>query len=162
MGKIVVLSDTHERRLEKISPQILQAIRDAELVVHCGDYVGLEILGGMQKLAKKFIGVYGNTDPGDIRERLPNKTVFEFQGKCIGVIHPHWGGPPFDMEEIVREFSDVDAILFGHTHEACNVRLNGLLLLNPGQAYASFMVPASLAILQVSEHGVAGEIVTLT
>jgi len=84
------------------------------------------------------------------------------EGKRIAVIHPPWGGPPFGLEEeLVTRFPDVDAILFGHTHEPCNMILEGTLLLNPGQGYPSFMVPASTGILTVSRGELRGEISTL-
>ena len=160
-AKIVVISDTHERKLAKLSPKVLQAVGEADVVVHCGDYVGLEVLEGLAGLAKKFVGVYGNTDPNEVRRILPSKIVFEFEGKRIGVTHPHCGGPPLELEEIAHQFGDVDVILFGHTHETCNTKLDNRLLLNPGQAYSSFMVPATLGILRINERGIEGEIITL-
>jgi hypothetical protein len=39
--------------------------------------------------------------------------------------------------------------------------MNGTLLLNPGQAYASFMVPASVGILTINEDGVSAEIMNV-
>ena len=54
-----------------------------------------------------------------------------------------------------------DAILFGHTHEPCNLTLNGTLLFNPGQGYSSFMVPASIGILTVSKQELRADILTL-
>lgn len=66
------------------------------------------------------------------------------------------------MEELTAQFPDSDAILFGHTHEPYNLKVNDTLLLNPGQGYPSFMVPASLGILTVTNEGLRGEILTLS
>ena len=162
MARIVVLSDTHARGLEQLPVAMLEAAKEADAVVHCGDYTGIEVLEGLQKLAREFIGVPGNTDPPEIGRALPGKAVFTFQGRKIGVIHPVWGGPPFGIEEeIRRQFETVDAILFGHTHEPCSQWLRGILFLNPGQGYASFRVPATYATLDIGEKGLEGQIVTL-
>jgi len=162
LTQILVISDTHVRTVQELSEGILQAVREAEWVVHCGDYVSIAVVDELQRSARRFTGVYGNIDPIEVRHRLASEIIFEVEGKRIAVIHPPWGGPPFGLEnELVARFTDVDAILFGHTHEPCNMILEGTLLLNPGQGYKSFMVPASTAILTVSKGELRGEISTL-
>ncbi|MDO8491414.1 MAG: metallophosphoesterase family protein, partial [Dehalococcoidia bacterium] len=79
--------------------------------------------------------------------------------KKIGIAHPHWGGPPFGIEEaLLAEFKGVDAIVFGHTHEADKRMMNGVLVLNPGQAYASWGVQATVGLLTIGEGKLEGEI----
>jgi len=131
-------------------------------VVHCGDFTSVAVLEELKRLTPHFVGVFGNTDPGNIRRQLPHQAAFEVEGRKIVVIHPHWGEHPDGLEkELALRFPDADAILFGHTHEPCNMKMNGTLLLNPGQGYASFMVPASMAILTVSQGELNGELLTL-
>ena len=140
----------------------MQAIKEAEWVVHCGDYVSAVVVDELRRLARHFVGVYGNADSSEVRQQLPPETTLEFEGKRIAVIHPRWGGFPDGLkEELASHFPHVDAILFGHTHEPCNLRLNGTLLFNPGQGYPSFMVPASIGILTVSKRRLGGKILTL-
>jgi len=108
------------------------------------------------------VGVYGNTDQGGIMHRLPAEAVFEVGGRRIAVTHPYWGGHPDGLErEVAARFPDADAVLFGHTHEPCNVVINGTLVLNPGQGYASFMVPATYAVLTVDHGELRGDVLTL-
>ena len=141
---------------------IQQAVRGAEWVVHCGDFTGIEVLEEIRRLTPNFVGVFGNTDPANIRRQLPHQVVLEIEGRRIVVIHPPWGGHPDGLErELARRFPDADAILFGHTHEPCKVKINDTLLLNPGQGYASFMVPASMATLTVSRSELRAELLTL-
>lgn len=157
-----MISDTHVGTLQELPKGILQAIREAEWVVHCGDYGSLVVVEELRRLARHFVGVYGNSDRGDVRHQLPSKLTIQFAGREIVVTHPHWGGYPDGLEEeLAARFPHVDAVLFGHTHEPCNLMLNGTLLLNPGQGYPSFMVPASIGILTVSKGGLTGEILTL-
>ena len=150
MTRIAVISDTHGKNLDVLPSEIYDEVVSADVVVHCGDYDRLSLVNQLRQAAKRFIGVFGNMDSIDIRAELPEKTVFEVEGKRIGVIHPHWGGPPFGIEEaIAREFEDVDVILFGHTHDVYHKTIDGVVFFNPGQAYRSFREPASVGVVTV-------------
>ena len=52
----------------------------------------------------------------------------------------------------------VDVILYGHLHVPINERRGDVLFLNGGQAYASFMVPATVAWLTIEDGVPRGEI----
>ena len=159
MNQLIVLSDTHVRTLYELPEKILQAIKESEWVVHCGDYTGVAVVDELRHLARNFVGVYGNTDPGGIRSQLPAEVIFEFEGRKLVVTHPHWCGFPDSLEnDLAARFHDADAILFGHTHEPCKVRRNGTLLLNPGQGYHSFLVRASIGIFTISKGKLSGDI----
>jgi putative phosphoesterase len=162
LTQILVISDTHVRAFRELPRDIQQAVRGAEWVVHCGDFTSVAVLEELRSLTPHFIGVFGNTDPGNIRQKLLHQVTFELEGQKIVVIHPHWGGHPDGLEkELALRFPDADVILFGHTHEPCNMNINNTLLLNPGQGYASFMVPASMSILTVSRSELKAELLTL-
>jgi putative phosphoesterase len=159
MTRIAVISDTHGKSLDVLPQEIYDEVVAGDIVVHCGDYDRLSLLNQLRQVSKRFIGVFGNIDSIDIRAELPEKTVFEVEGRRIGVIHPHWGGPPFGMEEaIAKEFEAVDMILFGHTHDVYYQTINGVVYLNPGQAYRSFREPASVGIIDVGPHGIEVEV----
>jgi putative phosphoesterase len=161
MVKIAVISDSHARSMSGTSPELLKALAEADWVVHCGDYTGLATLRELRALSKHFIGVYGNMDPTEVRDELPAKTVFEAEGKRIGVIHPSWGGSPFGIEKaLAREFEGVDIILFGHTHDIRHKTIDGVIFFNPGPAYPEFGTPASLGMVTISQEGIKVEIKT--
>ena len=85
--------------------------------------------------------------------------VLEVGGKRIGVTHPAWGGPEFELEELLPDFPEpVDAIVFGHLHEPVNETRDGVLFVHPGQGYSSFMVPATIAVLTVADDAISAEI----
>lgn len=150
MTKITVISDTHARRWEELPSGIKRAIEEAEILIHCGDFTGRELLQEIKRRAKKFIGVHGNVDGSFIRQELPQQQIFEIEGKRIAVIHPYWGGPPYGIEEeLIRRFPNVDIILFGHTHEPQNITKKDILLFNPGKGYSFFGKPASYGILTI-------------
>lgn len=159
MTRIVVISDTHTRSLKGLPQGLVKEMSEADIVVHCGDYTYIVLLEELRRVARRFIGVYGNMDPKEIRDELPDKTVFEVEGRRIGVIHPPCGGPPWGIEEdIAKEFEGVDIILFGHTHDVCHETIGGVVFLNPGQAYPSFRNPASAGIVTIGQEGVGVEI----
>lgn len=162
MTRIVVIGDTHVRAARELPTGILRAMDEADLVVHCGDFVKMAVVDEFQRLSRRFVGVYGNADQDGIMHRLPAEAVFEVEGRRIAVTHPYWGGHPDGLEhEVAALFPEADAVLFGHTHEPCNLTINGALVLNPGQGYASFMVPATYAVLTVTGGELRGEIVTV-
>jgi len=157
--RIAVISDTHGKNLDVLPSEIYDEVVSADVVVHCGDYDRLSLVNQLRQAAKRFIGVFGNMDSIDIRAELPEKTVFEVEGKRIGVIHPYWGGPPFGIEEaIAREFEGVDVILFGHTHDVYHQTIDGVIFFNPGQAYRSFREPASVGVVTVGSDGIEVEV----
>jgi len=150
MTRILAISDTHAKNLSALPKALLTEISDADIVVHCGDYTSITLLKELRDLAKRFVGVYGNMDNVDVRQEVSKKTVFDIDGVKIGVIHPHWGGTPVGIEEaIAKEFHNVDLILFGHTHDAWTDTINGVTLLNPGQAYSAFMEKVTAGIITV-------------
>ena len=157
--EIVVVSDTHCAEWEEVHPDIRKAVTGADVAVHCGDLTRMSVAEGMQRSAKRAIVVHGNSDPVDVRQTLPYVEIFEADGARIGVVHPAWGGPPFELSELLPDFlQPVDVILFGHTHEPIKQEHQGVLFVNPGQGYASFAVPATIAVLTVEDGEVSAEI----
>ena len=160
--RIAIISDTHLSRWDEVHPDIRRAVRDADIAVHCGDIVRQDVVDGMRSEARSAVIVHGNSDPPALRESLPYTEVIEVDGLRIGVTHPAWGGPEFPLEELLPDFPEpVDAVLFGHFHETINEVRNGVLFLNPGQAYKSFMVPATMATLTIDRGRMIPEIVTI-
>ena len=146
--RLVVVSDTHFHEWDEVHPKIREAVSEADVAVHCGDFTRMGVVEGMRRSAKKAVVVHGNSDPVEIRTAIPSVEVLEIDGRRIGVTHPAWGGPPFDLDELLGDFLEpVDVVLFGHLHETVNEVRDGVLFLNPGQGYSSFMVPATIAVL---------------
>ena len=157
--RIVVVSDTHCREWEEVHPEIRRLVAGADIAVHCGDYTGMAVVEGMRSSSRRAVVVHGNSDPPELRGAIPYVELIAVEGCKIGVIHPAWGGPEFPMEELLPDFAEKpDVVLFGHTHETVNERLNGVLYLNPGQGYSSFMVPATIVVLTVDGTDVRAEV----
>ena len=152
--RIVVFSDTHCHTWDEVHPDIKTEVSAADIAVHCGDVVRMDVVDGMRLAAKRAIVVHGNSDPPDLRQALPYVEVLDIEGIRIGVTHPAWGGPEFPPPDLLADFAETpDIILFGHTHEPLNETIDGVRYLNPGQGYPSFMVAATIAVLTIDEGG---------
>jgi len=159
---ILVLADTHVSTLSQLPRRLTELVREVDRVVHCGDFTGIRVLEELRSLAKDFVGVYGNTDPPEIRQQLPAEATFEVHGKRIAVFHPYWGGSPRGIEdEMVARYPDAHVILFGHTHDPLVETRNGILLLNPGQSYPTFITQAQVGILKVTPEEVTARLFSL-
>ena len=157
--RIVVVSDTHCMEWQEVHPDIRMAVSEADIAVHCGDFTRMGVVEGIQRSAVRAVVVHGNSDPVEIRRAIPYVEILEVEGKRIGVTHPAWGGPPFEPRELLADFpGPVDAVLFGHLHETVNQLHDEVLFLNPGQGYASFMVPATIAVLTIEDGEMSAEI----
>jgi len=157
--KIGVISDTHlnisDGRLEKI---VKDYFHDVDLILHAGDIVELDVLDVFR--GKKVYAVSGNMDHDSVREVFPGKQILEIEGQRIGLIHG-WGSP-FGLEEkVIREFENVECIVYGHTHRAMNEMRNGVLLFNPGSPTDQrFARHNSVGILDVGKE-IVGKIIDL-
>lgn len=159
---IVAIGDTHCREWSEVHPGIREAVEQADVALHCGDFTYMGVVDGMRRCAKRAIVVHGNSDQVDVRKALPYAEVLEIEGVRIGVTHPSWGGPEFPLEELLPDFPEpVDAIVFGHFHVPINEERGGVLFVNPGQGYASFMVPCTIARLRVDSGQITVSIETV-
>ena len=148
--KIGVLSDTHLHSAEGLPQQITKAFSGVDLIVHAGDFVMLEVFEGLRKIGE-VKAVRGNMDSDELRNMLPEKEFMIVNGKRIGIIHG--SGAPWGIENRLRgQFDEVDVVLYGHTHQANNELIGGVLFFNPGQAKNSY------GILQIDED-VKGKII---
>ena len=89
--KIGVLSDTHIHLAEEISPEIIRAFSNVDLIIHAGDFVGSEVFEGLKRLGE-VKAVRGNVDSMKLKGSLPDKETLEIGGKKIGITHGS-GGP---------------------------------------------------------------------
>ena len=98
--KIAIISDTHFSRWDEVHPKIREAVRDADIAVHCGDIVRQDVVDGMRREAKRAVIVHGNSDPPDLRESLPYTEVIEVEGVRLGRHPPRLGRPRIPLRGI--------------------------------------------------------------
>ncbi len=132
--KIGVIADTHiPERAKDIPKDVLKAFNGADMIIHAGDLVCLDVLKTLKDLTCDLRAVYGNMDPYEVRERIKEKEVIRINNFVIGVTHGY-GNPVQLIDWTTRLFqgNDPDMIIFGHSHNATNLTRNNVLYFNPG------------------------------
>jgi putative phosphoesterase len=147
--RIGVLADTHIHSAREIPEEIREKFSGVDMIVHAGDMVTLDVYEGLKNI-KKTIAVRGNMDLYEVKNTLPETEEIVVGNKKIGIIHG-WGAPQGITERIRDKFGEVDAIIYGHSHEAMNQEIDGVLFFNPGQGSLRY------GILEV-ESGIKGQI----
>lgn len=131
--RLLLIADTHvPKRARELPQQVWDEVDRADVVIHAGDWVDVALLDELEKRARRLVGVYGNNDHGEFRERLPEVARAEVEGVRIAVVHET--GPAKGREErCAAEYDDVDVLVFGHSHIPWDTTADtGLRLLNPG------------------------------
>jgi uncharacterized protein len=151
---IGLISDTHSL----VRPEVFQALKDVELILHAGDVGGRSVLDELRAIAP-VRAVFGNTDPpGD--PHLEAAIDLTVDGLSIHVSHGHELGSPTAARLIERYSADV--IVYGHTHKALVQRVRSRLVINPGAAGPKrFNLKPSVARLAVASDMAHVEIIWL-
>lgn len=130
---LLLLADTHLPKRAKVLPDaVLAAVDTCDVVVHAGDWVDAATLDLLEARSQRLIGVYGNNDHGELRERLPEIARTEIDGVRLAVVH-ETGASTGRERRMDDAFPDTDLLVFGHSHIPWDaVTPSGLRLLNPG------------------------------
>ena len=151
MSRIAVLSDTHGL----LRPEVLDALRDSDLILHAGDVGSPEVLERLREVAP-LIAVRGNVDHGPWAEALPATEVVTAGGHRIYMLHDL---QQLDLDVVAAGFA---VVVSGHTHRPLAERRRGVLYLNPGSVGPRrFRLPVSLAWLTISGSKIEHELVEL-
>lgn len=117
--KIGIISDTHGR----LRTQVARQLRDVDCILHAGDFDDPELMQELDNLAPVY-GVRGNNDWGGWAHSLPRTLRIDMGGVSFCMAHR--------KDEIPRDLSGVDVVVFGHTHRYKEEQVMGRLWLNPG------------------------------
>jgi putative phosphoesterase len=131
--RLLLLADTHvPKRARDLPEAVWRAVGEADVVVHAGDWVDVRLLDALEARSRRLVGVHGNNDHGELRERLPEVARTEIEGVRVGVVHET--GPSKGREQRASAlYPDLDVLVFGHSHIPWDTTSeSGLRLLNPG------------------------------
>ena len=154
-----MISDTHiPKRARALPAPLLAAIDEADVVIHAGDWVDAATLDLLEARARRVVGVWGNNDGPDLRDRLPEVAGVEFEGLRFAVVHET--GPATGREKRCdAAFPDVDVLVFGHSHIPWDtVTPGGMRLLNPGSPTDRRRQPAGTYLTATVEEGRLGDV----
>ena len=176
--KIGVLADTHiPELLPALPPSVLELLRGVDIILHLGDVCELAVLQQLEPIAQTY-AVYGDSDSAQVRQYLQEKQRLEFANRAVGLIHGHhaWEGgfgtrlsyrmsaakrSAALLDAVLREFDNVDAIVFGHSHEPYIKMHGAVLLFNPGSIVPHNGRNGTMGILEIGPQAIKGKIVTI-
>jgi len=143
-GTIVgVISDTHGL----LRPEAVEALAGSDVIFHAGDVGRPDILERLAETAPVH-AVRGNTDHGAWAEGLPETEVVTVEGTHIYMLHD------VDRLDLDPRASDLDAVVYGHSHRPEISRRDDVLFFNPGAAgHRRFTLPVTVGRLRVAEDG---------
>ena len=133
--RIAVLSDTHLPDSGDAQAFLLYLVENVlapvDMILHAGDLVAPDLLNVFDEYP--FHVVRGNMDPAV--SGVPLKKTINIRGFTIGLIHG-WGPPGGLEERVYGEFSStqIDCLVYGHSHRPACHRRDGILFFNPGSA----------------------------
>jgi putative phosphoesterase len=147
--RIGLISDTHGL----LRPEVVDALRNADLIVHAGDIGKATILETLRGLAP-VKAVRGNVDREAWTSALLKTEGFEIEQVGVYVLH--------DLGELdlVPEANGIKVVVSGHTHQPAIREKNGVLFVNPGSAGPRrFRCPVSMAFLYIQDASAEAQLV---
>ncbi|NEU55280.1 metallophosphoesterase [Halorussus sp. MSC15.2] len=127
---ITVVSDTHSRSGHELAGRTEEAVEEADVVVHAGDFLNGAALDAFEAVSDRLYGVYGNNATPDVRDRLPPERTFEVEGVRFVLTHGDDRGAT-GLSLLGRQQA-ADVVVFGHSHRHAVSEGEDVLLLNPG------------------------------
>jgi uncharacterized protein len=148
--RVGLISDTHGL----IRPAALDALRDSELIIHCGDIGDAAVLEALRTLSP-VRAIRGNNDKGVWAQGLPTHDVVEVGGHAIYVLH--------NLAELdLDSCAGFTAVVFGHSHKPAIETRVKTLFVNPGSAGPRrFTLPVTVAKLALRSGRWEAKIVEL-
>ena len=122
-------------------PEALDALRNSDLIVHCGDIGDPAVLVALRKLAP-VRAIRDNNDKGAWAPSLPTCDVVEVGTHLIYVLH---NLSELDLDPVAVGFT---AVVSGHSHKPVIKKRDKILFVNPGSAGPRrFTLPVPVARL---------------
>ena len=116
--KIAILSDTHGL----LRPRVVEVLKTADVILHGGDINRQSIVDELRQYAPLYV-VRGNNDK-EWAEGLPHHLTVTLGGLRFFMVH--------NKKELPADLTDVDVVVFGHSHKYFQEEKDGVLWLNPG------------------------------
>jgi uncharacterized protein len=162
---VAVISDTHmPRGARRLPDAFVERIEAADLLVHAGDFMTVEVLRELEQIGPPLAGVHGNVDSAELRRLLPAERVVAVEQARIALIHD--AGPSAGrLERMRRRFGDgADAVVFGHSHLPLHERADGgFQIFNPGSPTERRRAPAhTMGLARVEGSTIEFELIRST
>lgn len=176
--KIGVIGDTHVPDLvPEVPARVLTLLNGVDIILHVGDITRLSVLQQLEPIAQTF-AVYGDQDGPEVAKYLQDKHRLEFANRSMGLIHGHqadqvsffrkiWYSMSRTRREdalrayVLREFPNVDVVVYGHSHVPYVKMHGGVLVFNPGAVVPRAGETGSIGMLEIVQNSITGKIIPL-
>jgi putative phosphoesterase len=118
MKHIAIISDTHGILREPV----IAELDAANCIIHAGDIDTASIADAVRMLGETYM-VRGNNDM-DWAKELPASISVTMEGVRFFIVH--------NRKDVPQHLSDVDVVIYGHSHKYLSEVIDGVLYLNPG------------------------------
>jgi putative phosphoesterase len=146
---IGVISDTHGL----IRTEALNALREADVIFHGGDIGNIEVLRALEEIAP-VVAVRGNCDRDDWSAEIPVSRRVEIENKRFLLIH--------NRQDLRSSPQPLDAVVFGHSHQAAVYVKDEILYINPGSAGPKrFRLPVTVGRIRIENGNLYPEVIEL-
>jgi putative phosphoesterase len=159
---VAVISDTHMPRGKRRFPNAcVERLKGADVILHAGDFMELEVLEALQALGPPVHAVRGNVDSSQLITRLPLMCTIDLEGVRIGMVHD--AGPAQGrLARMRNRFPDAHAVVFGHSHIPLHETGESFQIFNPGSPTERRRSPQhTMGIATVKGDTVSFELITL-
>ncbi|MCV7410153.1 phosphodiesterase [Mycobacterium florentinum] len=145
--RLLLIADTHvPKRARDLPAKVWDEVARADVVIHAGDWIAVELLDQLESRAARLVACWGNNDGPQLRARLPERADVTLAGVHFTVVH-ETGASSGREARMSRLYPDSDVLVFGHSHIPWDTTTTtGLRLLNPGsptdrrrQPFCSYM-----------------------
>ena len=149
--KAGILSDTHLVRPDDQFTRLANhCFADCSVIIHAGDLTNtsiLEVFGDREVHA-----VHGNMCDASSYRSLPREVTFPVGTYTVGLTHGAHLGRDIELN-MWNIFSEVDCMVYGHTHRAVCHRQGDVLIINPGsfRGTGQWGAPGTYAILEAGD-----------
>lgn len=124
---LVALADTHATGDPPLTDHLRATFREADVVLHAGDFTAATTLAGFRDLAAEagadFAAVHGNSDSAAVRADLPAVRTVEAFGERVLLVHGHDHGRT--QRSLLARQEGAGVAVVGHTHRPGVTRLGG-------------------------------------
>lgn len=180
MTVLGIIADTHiPERVRQLNPTIMPIFKEAQVdvILHAGDVCVSAVLQQLEHIAP-VQAVRGNRDWVNL-SHLPFSRFLNFNGVTIALAHGHGRLREYLVDKVhyafygmeveryqkrlIKEYTQVNVIVYGHLHVPYNQWVDGQLLFNPGSACCPAKdYTSSVGLLRIQAGGeVEGQIVEL-
>lgn len=130
---LLLIADTHiPKRARDLPTQVWDEVDRADVVIHAGDWVSIDLLETLIARSRRLVACWGNNDGPALRSRLPERADVVLDGLRFTVVH-ETGASAGREARMAKLYADTDVLVFGHSHIPWDSTAStGLRLLNPG------------------------------